>query len=153
VLTARLLADPLSGLPQQALPAIALAAVVIAGIGFSVSVTAGVTERRAQSALLAALGVSRAARAGQLCLEQLMLSVPAAAAGVLLGGGLARLLVRAVTLTSNATVPIPPVLIETPWVTAVALAAAVAAVPVLAAALTITRRPDPAAELRAAEAT
>jgi hypothetical protein len=152
-LTARLLADPLSGLPQQALPAIALAAVVIAGIGFSVSVTAGVTERRAQSALLAALGVSRAARAGQLCLEQLMLSVPAAAAGVLLGGGLARLLVRAVTLTSNATVPIPPVLIETLWVTAVALAAAVAAVPVLAAALTITRRPDPAAELRAAEAT
>ena len=116
------------------------------------SVTASVRERRAQSALLAALGVSRASRAGQLCLEQLMLSAPAAAAGVLLGAGLARLLVRAVTLTTSASLPVPPVLIVIPWAGAIALAVAVAAVPVLAAAATIARRPDPAAELRAAEA-
>jgi hypothetical protein len=151
-LGARLLTDPLPDLPQQALPAIALAAVVIAGVGFSVSVTAGVRERRAQSALLAALGVSRASRAGQLCLEQLMLSAPAAVAGVLFGAGLAQLLVPAITLTPNATAPVPPVLIMVPWAQAFALAAAVAAVPVLAAALTIARTPDPAAELRVAEA-
>ena len=151
-IAAALLSDPLSGLPQQALPAIALAAAVIAGVGYSVSVTAVVRERRAQNALLAALGVSRASRAGTLCLEQLMLSVPAAVAGIALGAGLARLIVAAVTLTGDATVPVPPVLLEVPWAPVTALAAAVAAVPVLAAALTIGRSPDPAAELRAAEA-
>ena len=77
---AALLANPLSGLPQQALPAIALAAAALAAVGFSVGVTASVRERRGQRALLAALGVSRAAQARQLCLEQLMLSVPAAGA-------------------------------------------------------------------------
>jgi FtsX-like permease family len=149
--TAALLADPLSGLPQQALPAIALAAAALAAVGFSVSVAAGVRERRAQRALLAALGVSRAAQARQLCLEQLLLSMPAAGAGLLLGAGLAQLLVQAVTLTATATAPVPTVLIEIPWVLAAGLAVTVAVVPVLAAALTIARRPDPAAQLRAAE--
>jgi hypothetical protein len=149
--TAALLADPLSGLPQQALPAIALAAAALAAVGFSVSVAAGVRERRAQRALLAALGVSRAAQARQLCLEQLLLSMPAAGAGLLLGAGLAQLLVQAVTLTATAAAPVPTVLIEIPWVLAAGLAVAVAVIPVLAAALTIARRPDPAAQLRAAE--
>jgi FtsX-like permease family len=148
---AALLADPLSGLPQQALPAIALAAAALAAVGFSVSVAAGVRERRGQRALLAALGVSRAAQARQLCLEQLLLSMPAAGAGLLLGAGLAQLLVQAVTLTATATAPVPTVLIEIPWVLAAGLAVAVAVIPVLAAALTIARRPDPAAQLRAAE--
>jgi hypothetical protein len=148
---AALLDDPLSGLPQQALPAIALAAAALAAVGFSVSVAAGVRERRAQRALLAALGVSRAAQARQLCLEQLLLSVPAAAAGLLLGAALAQLLVQAVTLTTTAATPVPTVLVEIPWALAAGLAAAVAVIPVLAAALTIARRPDPAAQLRAAE--
>jgi hypothetical protein len=148
---AALLADPLSGLPQQALPAIALAAAALAAVGFSVSVTASVRERRASSALLAALGVSRTAQARQLCLEQLMLSLPAAAAGLLLGAGLARLLIQAVTLTATAAPPVPPAAIEIPWALAAGLAAAVATVPVIAAALTVARRPDPAAQLRAAE--
>ncbi len=148
---AGLVADPVSGLPQQALPAIALAAVVLAAVGFSVSVAASVTKRRAQRALLAALGVSRSAQAGQLCLEQLMLSLPAAVAGLLLGAALAGLLIRAVTLTAAAAAPVPPVLIEIPWGLAAGLAAAVAIIPVLAAALTIVRRPDPAAQLRAGE--
>jgi len=148
---AALLANPLSGLPEQALPAIALAAAALAAVGFSVSVAAGVRERRAQRALLAALGVSRAAQAGQLCLEQLMLSVPAAGAGLLLGAGLARLLIQAVTLTAAATAPVPAALIEIPWRMAAGLAVAVAVIPVLAAALTIARKPDPAAQLRAAE--
>jgi ABC-type antimicrobial peptide transport system permease subunit len=116
-----------------------------------VSVAAGVRERRAQRALLAALGVSRAAQARQLCLEQLMLSMPAAGAGLLLGAGLAQLLIQAVTLTATATAPVPTVLIEIPWTLAAGLAVAVATIPVLAAALTIARRPDPAAQLRAAE--
>jgi hypothetical protein len=56
-----------------------------------------------------------------------MLSLPSAVAGLILGVVLAELLVPAITLTSAATAP------------------------VLAAGLTIVRRPDAAAVLRAAE--
>jgi hypothetical protein len=150
-MAAGLLGDPLSTVPQQALLAVAIAAALLAVTGFFVSITAGVRQRRAESALLAALGVPPRAAAGQLCLEKLMLSVPSAAAGLVLGTVLAELLVPAITLTSSATVPVPPVLIEIGWSQAVPLALAVAVLPVLAAGLTIARRPDAAARLRAAE--
>ena len=147
-----LLTDPLLGVPQLSLLVITLAAAVLAAIGFSVSVAASVAERRTQAALLAALGVGRAGQAGQLCLEQLMLSLPAAGAGVAIGALLAHLLVPAVTLTSAAAVPFPTALIIVPVGWTVLLALGVAAVPVLAAAATLGYRPDPAAQLRAAEA-
>jgi len=150
---AGLLDDPLPNVPQLALLVIVTAAALLAGIGFVVSVVAAVRERRLQDALLAALGVGRAARTGQLCLEQLMLSVPAAAAGALIGAGLARLLVPAVTLTTGAVAPFPPVRVVIPVGWTVLLALAVAAVPVLAAAAAAAFRPDPAAQLRAGETT
>jgi len=148
---AGLLADPLSTVPQQALLAVALAAAVLAITGFCVSIAAGVRQRRAENALLAALGVPPRSAAAQLCLEKLMLSVPSAVAGLVLGVVLAELLVPAITLTSAATAPVPPVLIQLGWSQILALALAVAVLPVLAAGLTIARRPDAAAELRAAE--
>jgi hypothetical protein len=148
---AALLADPLSTVPQQALLAVAIAAAVLAITGFCVSIAAGVRQRRAENALLAALGVPPRAAAAQLCLEKLMLSVPSAVAGLVLGVVLAELLVPAITLTAAATTPVPPVLIQLGWSQTLALALAVAVLPVLAAALTIARRPDAAAELRAAE--
>jgi hypothetical protein len=60
--------------------------------------------------------------------------------------------VPAVTLspTARAPVPSPVTLLDLPQT--VPLAAAVAVLPALAAALVVFRRPDPAAELRAAEA-
>ncbi len=149
---AALLRNPLTVLPRQAALAIGLAAVLLAAIGFSISVAASVRGRRAESAVLSALGVARSAQAGQLCLEQLMLSGPAAAAGLLAGAGLARMLVPAITLTAAAGRPFPPVLVQVPLGWAVLLAAVLAVLPVLAAAVSIARRPDPAAELRAAEA-
>ena len=149
---AGLLGNPLSTVPQQALLAVALAAAVLAITGFCVSIAAGVRQRRAENALLAALGVPPRAAAGQLCLEKLMLSLPSALAGLVLGAVLAELLVPAITLTSSATTPVPPVLIQFSWSQTLPLALAVAVLPVLAAALTIARRPDAAAELRAAEA-
>ncbi len=79
---AALLHDALSVAPRQAMLAIGAAAVLLAALGFSVSVAASVRERRTQSAVFAALGVGRRAQAGQLCLEQLLLSVPAAAVGL-----------------------------------------------------------------------
>ena len=147
-----LLTDPLSTVPQQALLVVAIAAAVLAITGFCVSIAAGVRQRRAENALLAALGVPPRSAAGQLCLEKLMLSLPSAVAGLILGVVLAELLVPAITLTSSATAPVPPVLIQFGWAQTLPLALAVAVLPVLAAALTIARRPDAAAALRAAEA-
>ena len=147
-----LLGDVLSAAPQQAGLAVAGAAALLAVAGFSVSVAASLRGRRTQSALLTAFGVSRSAQARQLCLEELMLSLPAAAAGLLAGIGLAHLLVPAITLTPAALAPVPPALVEVPlgWVAWLALAVTVT--PVLAAAVTVGRRADPAARLRLAEA-
>ncbi len=151
-LAAALMSNPLSVVPQQALLAVAAAAALLAITGFCVSIAAGVRQRRAENALLAALGVARRAAASQLGLEKLMLSLPSALAGLALGVVLAELLVPAITLTTSATTPVPPVLIQLAWAQTLALALAVAVLPVLAASLTVARRPDPAAELRAAEA-
>ena len=149
---ASLLGNPMSAVPQQALLAIAIAASVLAVTGFGVSIVADIRQRRAESALLAALGVPPRAAAGQLCLEKLMLSLPSAAVGLALGAVLAELLVPAVTLTTSGAAPVPPVLIEIGWSGALLLALAVAVLPVLAAAAAVVRRPDAAAGLRVAEA-
>jgi hypothetical protein len=147
-----LLSDPVSAAPQQAAIAVAAAAALLAAIGFSLSIAAGLRSRRPQNAMLAALGVSPSAQARQLCLEEFMLCLPAAAAGLLAGTWLAHLLIPAVTITAAATAPVPPVLVEVPLGWAVGLAVTVAVIPVLVAAATVARRPDPAVQLRAAEA-
>jgi FtsX-like permease family len=151
-LAAATVADPLSAAPQQALLAMTVAAALLAIFGFWVSIAANVRQRRAENALLAALGVSQRSAAAQLFLEKLLLSVPAAALGLLLGTVLARLLVPAVSLSPTAQTPVPPPLTMFDLPQTIPLAVAVAVLPALAAALVVFRRPDPAAELRAAEA-
>ena len=146
---AALFGNPLLTAPRQAMLAIGAAAVLLGVLGFSVSVAASLRSRRTQSAVFAALGVGKNAQAGQLCLEQCALSVPAAAAGLLAGIGLAQLLVPAITLSTNASAPVPSALVVLPLGPAVALALVTAAVPVAAAALSVLRRPDPAVRLRA----
>lgn len=151
-LAAATTADPLSAAPQQALLAMTAAAALLAISGFWVSIAADVRQRRAENALLAALGVAQRSAAVQLFLEKLLLSAPSAALGLVLGTVIARLLVPAVTLTAAAGPPVPPpvTLLDLPQTAA--LAVFIAVVPALAAALVVVRRPDPAAELRAAEA-
>jgi ABC-type antimicrobial peptide transport system permease subunit len=146
---AALLRNPLLTAPRQAMLAIGVAAVLLGVLGFSVSVAASLRSRRTQSAVFAALGVGKDAQAGQLCLEQCALSLPAAAAGLLAGIGLAQLMVPAITLTAGSTAPVPSAMVILPLGPAVALALVTAAVPVAAAALSVLRRPDPAAQLRA----
>ncbi len=146
---AALLGNALLTAPRQAMLAIGAAAVLLGVLGFSISVAASLRSRRTQSAVFAALGVGKDAQAGQLCLEQCALSLPAAAAGLLAGIGLAQLMVPALTLTAGATQPVPWALVIVPLGLAVALALVTAAVPAAAAALTVLRRPDPAARLRA----
>jgi ABC-type antimicrobial peptide transport system permease subunit len=150
--TAALTGNPLSAAPQQALLALAAAAALLAITGFWVSIAANVRQRRAENAVLAALGVSQRSAALQLCLETLLLSVPSAVLGVILGSLVARLLVPAVTLNAAATQPAPPPVTLFDLPQSLPLAAAVAILPALATALIMIRRPDPAAELRAAEA-
>jgi hypothetical protein len=151
-LAAATVADPLSAAPQQALLTMTVAATLLAIFGFWVSIAANVRQRRAENALLAALGVNQRSAAAQLFLEKLLLSVPAAALGLLLGTVVARLLVPAVTLSPTAQVPVPPPITMFDLPQTIPLAAAVAVLPALGAALVVFRRPDPAAQLRAAEA-
>jgi hypothetical protein len=148
---AQLLGDPLPNVAQVSLLVIVAAAGLLACVGFVVSVVAAIRERRLQHALLAALGVGRAARAGQLSMEQVMLSVPGAAAGAVIGAALAYLLVPAVTLTPGGKTPFPPVRVVIPLGWTVLLALGIAAVPVVVAAVAGAYRPDPAAGLRAGE--
>jgi hypothetical protein len=151
--TAQMLANPLSAAPERAVLGLIIGVALLALLGFAVSVAASISERRARSALLSALGVTRTAQARQLCLEQSLLALPAAAAGLLIGTLVAHLLVPAVTITDTAALPTPSALVYVPAGWAVALAALVAVAPVLVAAVTIVRTPDPAATLRAAGAT
>lgn len=144
--------DALSAAPQQALLAMAAAAALLAVTGFWVSIAADVRRRRGETALLSALGVTRRGAASQLCLEKLLLSLPSAVLGLLLGTLVAWLLVPAVTLTPAGQQPTPPAITEHDLRQAIALALAVAVLPAVAAAVAGTRRPDPAAELRAEEA-
>jgi hypothetical protein len=152
-LTTATMNDPLSAAPQLVLLAMAAATALLALTGFCVSIAADVRQRRAETALLAALGLTPREAAVQLFLEKLLLGLPSAAVGVLLGALVARLLVPAVTLTPAAAQPVPPAVTLYDLSVAVPLALAVAVLPAVAAALAAARRPDPAAELRAAEAT
>ncbi|HET9971918.1 MAG TPA: FtsX-like permease family protein, partial [Streptosporangiaceae bacterium] len=143
--------DTLSAAPQQALLALTAAAALLAVSGFWVSIAADVRRRHGEAALLAALGVTRRAAAWQLCLEKLLLSLPSAGFGVLLGTLLAWLLVPAVTLTPAAQLPTPPAVTVDDLPLTIAFALAVAVLPAVTAALAVIRRPDPAAELRTAD--
>lgn len=149
-LATAVLSDPMAAIPQQAIQATALAAALLAVLGFSVAVVGSVRDRRSQTALLAALGVDGRGQARLLCVEALALSLPAAATGLLLGSVLAHLLVPSVTLTGTAVAPIVPVVVQVPLATAAVIALVVTAIPVLAAAASAIYRPDPAAQLRMA---
>jgi hypothetical protein len=138
-LASSLLANPLAAAPQLAMLAIAVAAIILAAAGFGVAAaTAG--EQARDIALLATLGATRRQLTRLLCLEQAALGVPAAAAGLVLGVLLARLVVPAVTLTATGAHPQPSVLVQIPLALPVAVAVVTAAVPVLIAALGPARR-------------
>jgi len=144
--------DPISAAPVKGALAVAAAVALLAALGFCVSVAASARARRGQRALLGALGVPAAAQARLFCLEELMMSGPAALVGLALGIGLAHLLIPAVTLTTTGGIPVPSVLVRLPLTWVLLIAVAVPAIPVVAAAVTTLRQPDAAAELRAAEA-
>ncbi len=146
-LASSLLADPLTLASQEALLAIAIAAVLLALIGMLVSV-ATAAERGRDLALLDALGMPPGQVARMLALEQAMTAVATSGVGLLFGVVLSQLIVPADTLTAKAARPIPALVVQVPWLAAAVIAVVMAAVPTLAIMLTAPRAGSGAAMIR-----
>jgi hypothetical protein len=145
-----LLADPLSLASQQALLALAIAALLLAIIGMLVSI-ATASERARDMALLDALGMPPRQVARLLGLEQGLTAVAPSAIGLLFGAVLSELIIPAVTLTPEAGKPVPPVTVQVPWLLAAVVALALAVLPTLVVTAAVPRRNSGAARIRIEE--
>ncbi|MEV6977279.1 FtsX-like permease family protein [Kitasatospora sp. NPDC093806] len=145
---AGLLGDPLSAAPQNALAAIAVVTTVLAAIGFGAAAAAAAGERSRDFAVLLALGTPRRRLVRTAAAEQAVLVGLGTLVGLGLGALIVHLIVPLVVLTPTARRPVPEVLVDLPLGTAVLLAAAIAAVPLLSALLGGRRRRDVAQRLR-----
>ncbi|MGC0377234.1 FtsX-like permease family protein [Streptomyces sp. SAI-229] len=144
----RLRDDPFGAGSGAAFAAVAFAAAVLAAVGFAVSAAGALRERSAEFAVLRALGASRRRLARVLVVEHGVLVGLALAVGALLGTVLARAVIPLIMLTSEASRPVPEVLVELPAGRVAALLAAVAAAPLLVTAVLAMRRADPVTSLR-----
>ncbi|CAL9570113.1 FtsX-like permease family protein [Streptomyces sp. enrichment culture] len=142
-LAERLRDDPLGAGPQAALLGAAVAAALLAAVGFAVSTAGALRERSAEFAVLRALGARRRQPARLVALEQTLLIGLALVIGPLLGALLARAVIPLTVLTGQAARPVPEVLVELPFGQVLALLAGVAAAPALIVAAVALRRGDP----------
>ncbi|WP_327367471.1 ABC transporter permease [Streptomyces sp. NBC_01217] len=143
-----LVSDPLGAGPQAALPAVAVVAAALAAVGFAVSAVGAQRERNAEFAVLRALGTPRRRLTRMIAAEQGVLIAIALLVGAVLGVLLNRAVVPLIVLTGQATVPVPPVLVQLPAGQIAALLAGVAALPLLIVASLALRGADPATSLR-----
>ncbi|MFD3700405.1 FtsX-like permease family protein [Streptomyces sp. NPDC058646] len=148
---ARLLDDPLSAGPQSALAALAAACAVLAAIGFATSTAAERRVRGREFSVLLALGTPRRSLALASAAEGGVLIAVGTAVGTGLGVALVHLMAPLVVLTPAAGRPFPPVRVDMPFWQTLLTAAAIAAVPLLSAALSGPRGRDIAARLRPVE--
>ncbi|MFE6754913.1 FtsX-like permease family protein [Streptomyces sp. NPDC057684] len=141
--------DPLGAGPQSALAAAAVAAALLAAVGFAVNTAGSMRERGDEFAILRALGAPRRQLARLVAAEQGILVALALLVGLALGSFLTRAVVPLVVLTGQATQPMPRVLVELPWGQVLLLLAGVAVAPVLiTAGIALRRPPDAAITLR-----
>ncbi|MFD7686234.1 FtsX-like permease family protein [Streptomyces sp. NPDC059781] len=140
--------DPFGAGPGTAFGAAALAAAALTAVGFAVSAAGSLRERSAEFAVLRALGASRRRLARVVLVEQGVLVGLALAVGVLLGAVLARAVIPLIMLTTEATRPVPGVLVELPPARVATLLAAVVAAPLLITTVLALRRADPVTSLR-----
>ncbi|WP_431986054.1 ABC transporter permease [Streptomyces griseoflavus] len=140
--------DPFGAGPGTAFGAAALAAAALASVGFAVSAAGSLRERSAEFAVLRALGASRRRLARVVLVEHGVLVGLALAVGVLLGTVLARAVIPLIMLTSEATRPVPQVLVELPPLRVAVLLTTVAAAPLLITAVLALRRAAPVTSLR-----
>nr|MBA3586975.1 FtsX-like permease family protein [Chloroflexota bacterium] len=151
--TAQLTDDPVALGVIGALAIGSIAALIVAIIGFVVSAVVSTRERLGEFALLRALGLSTGQLAAWLAFENAFLLAAGIVGGAGLGVLLSWLVLPFVTLTSEARVVVPPVLVEIPWlaigvVHLLALAALVVAVVAIAG---ILRRVPVSGVLRAGQ--
>ncbi|WP_432167854.1 FtsX-like permease family protein [Streptomyces sp. bgisy031] len=141
--------DPLGAGPQSALAAAAVAAALLAAVGFAVNTAGSMRERGSEFAILRALGAPRRQLARLVAAEQGILVALALLVGLALGSFLTRAVVPLVVLTGQAAQPMPRVLVELPWGQVLSLLAGVAVTPVLiTAGIALRRPPDAAITLR-----
>jgi hypothetical protein len=123
-LAAALSGDPIPLGVIGALGLGALAALVIAAIGFVVSATISTSERIAEFALLRAIGISPRQLTAWLALEHAFLLAFGVVAGVGLGLLLAWLVLPFSTLTASGAAAVPTPAVVVPWEAVVPLVAA-----------------------------
>ena len=114
-LTAQLTDDPVALGVIGALAIGSIASLIVAVIGFVVSSVVSTRERLGEFALLRALGLSPAQLSAWLTMENAFLLTAGVVAGTGLGLVLSWLVLPFVTLTADARVVVPPVLVEIPW--------------------------------------
>ncbi|WP_327428810.1 ABC transporter permease [Streptomyces sp. NBC_01236] len=140
--------DPFGAGPEAAFAAAAVVAAALAAVGFAVSTAGSLRERGAEFAVLRALGAPRRQLARLIAAEQGVLVALALVVGVALGAVLTRAVVPLIVLTSDATRPVPQVLVQLPLPQVAVLLAAVAVTPLAITAFLALHRPDPASSLR-----
>ena len=152
-LTAQLTDDPVALGVIGALAIGSIASLIVAVIGFVVSSVVSTRERLGEFALLRALGLSPAQLSAWLTMENAFLLTAGAVAGIGLGLVLSWLVLPFVTLTADARVVVPPVLVEIPWpaIGFVILLAAIALVATVIVIGAILRRVQVSGVLRAGQ--
>ncbi|WP_188196458.1 ABC transporter permease [Nonomuraea sp. SYSU D8015] len=127
-LEAALRDDPLAGGLQGALMLGFAAALGFALLGFLVNAAVAARERRAEFAVLRALGTSSRQMFGLLATEQAFVIGLSLAAGTGLAVAVGRLVVPHIVLTGQAAAVTPGVLLDIPWAATAAMLALVAGV-------------------------
>ena len=137
-----------------ALQLVALAAALLAAIGFAIHATGSIRARTAEFAQLRAVGLARRRLVGVVATESVLLTVLGAALGIGLGAVLATLVVPLLGISADGSRPVPPVQVIVPWLTVSLLAAELALVLALivAAVAALQRGIDPASVLRSGDA-
>ncbi|MFC1400930.1 MULTISPECIES: ABC transporter permease [Streptacidiphilus] len=123
---AALRADPFRSGMRAVLALCRLLAPAFAVVGFTVHAVIATRERRREFALLRAMGIRSRRLSALLWAEQLSVALFALVPGVLLGTGLAALVLPTVTVDDSGGPPFPPLLVHVPWLR-VALTALVTA--------------------------
>ena len=149
----QLSADPLALAMIGALSLGFVVAALFAVIGLVVSAAVSVRQRRTEFALLRALGLSPDQLSGWLWLENGSLVVVSLVFGTLLGLLIGWVVLPFVTVTQQAAVPFPPVVVEVPWaaIAVLELASALALVATLFVLTRVMRRSGLGSVLRMGE--
>ncbi|MFI1826084.1 FtsX-like permease family protein [Streptomyces sp. NPDC020412] len=141
--------DPVGAGPRSALPAVAVAAALLAAVGFAVATAGALRERTVEFAVLRGLGAPRRQLTRLLAVEQSVLIGAGLVMGVALGAVLTRAVVPLIVLTGQAARPVPDILVQLPPGQVALVVAGVAAVPLaIVAALALRRDKTTGAALR-----